>query len=202
MSGKQPLSHKRARDCSTIAGKPGFVAILTAVRYSGRNMSTTQEPHSERDLFTTYVDWQTGILSGSGVQQSIKHIGEMAGVFQDAASWAKLDPATPVYRVQYWKPVADGTSGGLFWGNSEILPGKVGNEYFMTKGHLHAQIDRAEYYATVCGEGFLLLMDLQRKTICLEMAPGRVHYIPGATVHRVVNTGKTPLRFLACWGSD
>lgn len=165
-------------------------------------MGATQDPQSGRELLTTRVDWETGILSGGGIEQSVKLLGQLDGVFQDATSWARMDPATPVYHVQYWKPVPDGTSGGLFWGNSEVLPGKVGDEYFMTKGHLHAQLDRAEYYATVCGEGFLLLMDLQRKTTCLEMRAGSVHYIPGATVHRVVNTGKSPLRFLACWCSD
>lgn len=102
---------------------------------------------SGHDQFTAFVDWQTGALSGDEIQQSTKLLGQMAGTFQDAESWEKMDPATPVYRVQYWKPVQDGTSGGLFWGNSMVFPGKVGNEYFMTKGHFHAQIDRAECMA-------------------------------------------------------
>jgi glucose-6-phosphate isomerase len=34
------------------------------------------------------------------------------------------------------------------------------------------------------------------------MAPSTTHYIPGCIAHRVVNTGQTPLVFLACWPSD
>ena len=34
------------------------------------------------------------------------------------------------------------------------------------------------------------------------MTPGTVHYIPGCTAHRVANTGKEPLVFLASWPSD
>jgi len=154
------------------------------------------------DEFTTFVDWESGALGGLGIQESTKLLGQMEGMFQDTESWGQMDPATTVYRVQYWKPVPDGTSGGLFWGNSTVFPGKVGNEFFMTKGHFHAQLDRAEYYATVSGGGLLLLMDMQRRTVYRPMKAGGVHYIPGATAHRVVNTGTEPLVFLACWGSD
>ncbi len=157
---------------------------------------------SEIDEFSAVVDWGSGALKGHAIQESTKLLGQLQGIFQDTERWKQMDPTVPVYRVQYWKPVPDGTAGGLFWGNSTILPGKVGNEFFMTKGHFHAQLDRAEYYATVSGEGLLLLMDVQRKTVCLPMKTGRVHYIPGATAHRVVNTGAAPLVFLACWSSD
>src|SRR5208283_4556122 len=127
------------------------------------------------DEFTTFVDWESGALGGLGIKESTKLLGQMEGMFQDTESWGQMDPATTVYRVQYWKPVPDGTSGGLFWGNSTVFPGKVGNEFFMTKGHFHAQLDRAEYYATVSGEGLLLLMDVKRKTACLPMKAGVVH---------------------------
>src|SRR5208283_3896456 len=127
------------------------------------------------DELTTFVDWGSGALSGNAIQESTKLLGQVEGMFQDTGSWKQMDPSTPVYRVQYWKPVPDGTAGGLFWGNSTVFPGKVGREFFMTKGHFHAQLDRAEYYATVSGEGLLLLMDVKRKTACLPMKAGVVH---------------------------
>ncbi len=34
------------------------------------------------------------------------------------------------------------------------------------------------------------------------MVPGSLHYIPGHTAHRVVNTGDQILKFGACWPSD
>jgi glucose-6-phosphate isomerase len=72
----------------------------------------------------------------------------------------------------------------------------------MTRGHFHARRDRAEFYTTVQGEGMLILMDEDRSTRVEIMSPGSLHYIPGYTAHRTVNTGDSPLVFWACWPSD
>ncbi len=136
------------------------------------------------------------------IERATKTMGDLAKVFEDEAARQLIDSAKPVYAVEYWKPVAEGTEGGLFWGNSTIFPGLVGEEYFMTRGHFHRRRDRSEFYATVCGTGLLVLMDEQRTAAVQEMTPGTTHYIPGHTAHRVVNTGDIPLTFLACWPSD
>jgi glucose-6-phosphate isomerase len=132
----------------------------------------------------------------------VKKLGELKHVFADSAAHARMDPETVVYRVWWWEPVPPGTEGGLFWGTTEILPGKVGDEFFMTHGHQHAIRDRAEFYATVSGEGMLVLHDAGGKTWCEPMSPGSLHYIPGRVAHRTVNIGHVPLRFIASWPSD
>ncbi len=148
------------------------------------------------------VNWTDGSLHGPGVRESVKSLGQLRGVFHSTRDWQQMDPETVVYRVQ-WLPVVDeGTEGGLFWGNSTIEPGLVGDEYFMTHGHFHQKTSRGEFYATVQGKGMLLFMDIERNAWAQEMAPGSVHYIPGDAAHRVVNIGSTPLRFIACWPSD
>jgi glucose-6-phosphate isomerase len=113
-----------------------------------------------------------------------------------------MDPETIVYRVWWCEPVPAGTEGGLFWGTTEIVPGKVGNEFFMTHGHQHAIRDRAEFYGTVAGEGMLVLRDEGGKVWYEPMRPGSLHYIPGRVAHRTVNIGTEPLRFIASWPSD
>ena len=99
-----------------------------------------------------------------------------------------MAPQTPIYKVQSYLPVVEGTSGGLFWGSTVVYPGHVGDEYFMTKGHFHSVPDRGEYYVTTAGESALILMDRQRQTRMEVMKPTSVHYIPGHTAHRVANT--------------
>jgi glucose-6-phosphate isomerase len=148
------------------------------------------------------VNWSTGELSGPGIEEGVKTLGQLEGLFADQAAWKKMDPATEVYRVQYWRPVADGTSGGLFWGATILYPGRVGDEYFMSHGHFHSKRDRAEIYATVKGTGALVLMDENGETWYQEMKPGSVHYVPAKVAHRTVNTGDEPLVFLASWPSD
>ncbi len=150
----------------------------------------------------TFVDWSSGDITGTGVEESVKTLGQLAGLFHDEEAWRSMDPETEVYRVRFWRPVPDGTPGGLFWGATVLQPGRVGDEYFMTHGHFHAIRDRAEFYATVRGSGAMLFMDENGATWSQDMAPGTVHYIPGNAAHRVVNTGDVPLVFLASWPSD
>lgn len=149
-----------------------------------------------------FVDWSSGEISGEGIEESAKTLGQLAGIFHDEEARRKLDPDTVVYRVRFWRPVADGTNGGLFWGATVLQPGRVGEEFFMTHGHFHAVRNRAEYYATVKGTGALLLMRQDGETWSEPMSPGSVHYIPGSVAHRVANTGNEPLAFLASWPSD
>lgn len=155
-----------------------------------------------RDLGPTFEDWATGAFAGRGIEESVKTLGQLADIFADTAAWDAMDPETEVYRTKFWRPVSDGTLGGLFWGATILQPGRVGDEYFMTHGHFHAIRDRAEYYATIKGDGSLLLMDETGETQSQTMRPGTVHYIPGSVAHRVANTGNEPLIFLACWPSD
>ena len=150
----------------------------------------------------TSVDWLTGELQGEGIQESVTTLGKLAGLFQDEAARQVMNPETVVYRVRYWHPVAEGTEGGLFWGATILQPGRVGDEYFMTRGHSHVVSNRAEIYATVRGAGLLLLMGEDGEVTTQPMTPGSVHYIPGMTAHRTINIGEEELVFLASWPSD
>jgi glucose-6-phosphate isomerase len=149
------------------------------------------------------MDWAKGLLRPDAqVRESMKTLGQLPGIFANAQAFEEMDPNTVVYRVQAWCPVSDGTEGGLFWGGTVVEPGLVGSEYFMTHGHFHLKRDRTEYYATVEGNGTLILMDESGKTWMETMSPESLHFIPPHTAHRVANTGKVPLRVVACWPSD
>ena len=148
------------------------------------------------------VDWSGGQLRGECVKKSSKKLGQLGGIFRDAERWAAMDAETLVYEVQWVEPVAQGTEGGLFWGNSVIYPGRVGDEYFMTHGHIHLLRNRAEFYATSEGEGMLVMVSADGRAWAEEMRPGSLHYVTGHTAHRVANIGSQPLRFIACWPSD
>jgi glucose-6-phosphate isomerase len=166
-------------------------------------MKTAAENGQMRFPAPIRIDLGTGSMGDDErLERANKTLGDLVGFFQDEEARQSIDGATVVYAVEYWKPVPQGTEGGLYWGNSTVFPGLVGEEYFMTRGHLHGRRDRSEYYATVSGMGLLVLMDERREAIVQEMSTGTVHYIPGHTAHRVVNTGDIPLTFLACWPSD
>lgn len=141
-------------------------------------------------------------LMGDPVSHKTTRMGDLEAVFEKEEQRLLLPRETIVYEVDLWQPVPQGTPGGLFFGTTRIQPGKVGNEYFMTRGHFHAQADRCEFYWGIKGEGTLILMDRNRKVRVEKMQPGSLHYIPADTAHRVANTGTSVLSFGACWPSD
>ncbi|HTS71036.1 MAG TPA: glucose-6-phosphate isomerase family protein [Terriglobia bacterium] len=148
------------------------------------------------------VDLRTGALQGERIQHVRRCVHDLKGLFLDEQARLAFDPETIVYQVESYFPVKEGELGGLFWGTTFIEPGMVGKEYFMTKGHFHAQRHRAEYYLTLTGCGALILMDESRRTTFEAMRPGSLHYIPSHVAHRVANVGNEVLSFTACWPSD
>jgi len=141
-------------------------------------------------------------MQGEPVINQTRKLKDIQGIFAGEKAYSEMDKEQLAYTVQSWLPVAEGTPGGLFFGASTIYPGKVGNEYFMTKGHFHSQGDRAEFYWGVQGKGMLILMDRNRKTWVEEVYPGSLHYIGGEIAHRLANTGDEKLIVGACWPSD
>jgi glucose-6-phosphate isomerase len=141
-------------------------------------------------------------LNGPGVKRSRKTLGDLAGVFANDSARAALPPETLAYEVLMHAAVPEDTAGGLFFGISLLSPGNVDGECFMTRGHFHAKSDRAEYYWGISGTGLLLLMTRDRACRVEEVRPGSLHYIPGETAHRLVNTGDERLAVGACWPSD
>jgi glucose-6-phosphate isomerase len=149
-----------------------------------------------------HLDEHTGLRPGPGVVVSQRTIGELSGLFADEAARTALPSDRLAYRVVAHLPVPEGKEGGLFFGASHVEPGLVGDEYFMTKGHLHAKLDTGEYYWGLRGEGMLILMDEQRRCWAERVFPGSLHYIPGKVAHRLANTGSTTLSVGACWLAD
>ena len=141
-------------------------------------------------------------LKGAPIVNQIRKLKDLNGVYLDVKTYDKMDSETMVYSVQTWLPVPEGSRGGLFFGTSTIMPGKVGNEYFMTKGHFHLQADSAEFYWGVQGKGILILMDRLRNTRAEKVYPGSLHYIGGNIAHRLANIGKENLIVGACWPSE
>lgn len=130
-----------------------------------------------------------------------RRLSDMAGMYHDAeaerSALAADDPL--VYEVfQYDMPAF---AGELVVCTTVLRAGKVGDEFFMTKGHYHEQRDRAEVYYGLSGRGRLLLAK-DGECEAVPMVPGGVAYVPPYWAHRTVNTGPEPLVFLAVYPGD
>jgi len=150
---------------------------------------------------TRRYDPTTGELDADeGVE---RRLSDLRGMFADGdafeAALAEGDPV--VYRVG---AVATGDdSGDLHYGVGALYPGRIGNEYFFTKGHLHTRREAAEVYVGFRGEGGMLLEDEATGETRFEpLGAGRVVYVPGHTAHRTVNTGAEPLVYIGVFPAD
>lgn len=128
-----------------------------------------------------------------------RHVSHLAQQFSDQAAVRQVieqgDPL--VYEIYHHAFVTDQTDMAM--GMSVIAPGKVGGEYYMTKGHLHERSDQAEIYYCVQGEGLLLMDDLQGDFRAEPFSAGIAIHIPPQYAHRVVNTGGRPLIFVSAF---
>ena len=114
----------------------------------------------------------------------------MRGQFADQAAYqAMLDKEdTLIYEVyEVRRPEA---AGELLSGISIVHPGKVGNEFFMTKGHFHKVLNTAEIYYCMAGEGFMVMETPEGESAIEPLAPGKVLYVPPCWAHRSVCTSR------------
>ena len=81
--------------------------------------------------------------------------------------------------------------GELAYGTTILYPGKVGDEYFMTKGHFHSKMDTAEIYYCLKGHGYLLMENPEGDIELREMTPGVSVYVPPKFAHRSINISDT-----------
>ena len=154
------------------------------------------------EAMNMHIDWLRGEMEGAAIRTSEKLLGEMYARFADRDAAEHMPADTRLYRVRWFQPENATEAGRLNWGVTVLEPGRVGDEYFMTQGHFHADPSRAEFYTVASGEGMLVLMDRERRTWAEAMRPGTLHAIDGRDAHWVVNTGAEPLIFWACWPGD
>jgi glucose-6-phosphate isomerase, archaeal len=147
--------------------------------------------------FTTMLDLDGGVLAP---QRKLveRTLGDMQGMYSAPVPDGRLDEV--VYRVsEIPTPLSE---GNLLSSTTTIEPGTVNGEYHMTKGHFHAQIDRAEIYVTLAGEGRLVMATEEGEATVEPMLRGSVNYVPGGWAHRSVNVGTERLVFFAVFPAD
>ncbi len=144
-----------------------------------------------------------GELTGS-TRTYRKLLGDMEGVYLDADAYATLlreeGPETVVYEVQEQSYSRE--PGALIVGTSRVLPGLVGDEFAVTRGHLHAIADRAELYLCLSGHGVMLLETVDGRSEAVELTAGEAVNVPGHWIHRSVNVGSEPFVTLFSYSAD
>jgi glucose-6-phosphate isomerase, archaeal len=152
--------------------------------------------------FSTTLDLRTGLLTPAG-ERIQRRLSDMRDMYADDEAIGRILHEEgdrliyEVYIVDLPQEV-----GHVLHCTTVIHPGRIGEEYHMTKGHFHAVRDRAEIYVGLTGRGMLLLMD-DEGTVCdIPMEEGTVAYIPPLWAHRTANIGNQPFTFFSAWPGD
>jgi glucose-6-phosphate isomerase len=133
----------------------------------------------------------------------VKYVRELSGIYADREHFQQLlerrgdEIAYRVNELRFTERESD-----LITGISVLNPGKVGSEFFMTRGHLHQRADRPETYFCLAGHGILLMENLEGKVETAEMRPGTLVYVPPFWVHRSVNVGSEIFATLFSYPAD
>lgn len=117
-----------------------------------------------------------------------RRLSAMRGQFlsQQAANTMLNDEDPVLYEV--YEIDRPRIAGELLHGLSIVHPGKVGSEYFMTKGHFHTVMETAEIYYCLRGQGLMVMETPEGKWDVKPLRPHAVLYVPPRWAHRSVNT--------------
>lgn len=126
----------------------------------------------------------------------------MKGMYYDKAAEQALCRTSNPLIYSFSEKVLPEENGHLQLAMTTIQPGKVGEEYHMTKGHYHQRPDTSEIYLGVEGEGYLLMQTPGGDFGATSIKPSVVVYIPPFWGHRMVNTGDSPFIFFAVYPGD
>lgn len=154
-----------------------------------------------RQPFTGQVSLGSGGLT-SGSNLVVRRLSEVRGIFADQAAVEAILVANDPVVYKVWNVPVPEVSGELQHCSTLIMPGRVGPEYFMTKGHYHVRRDTAEVYVCLRGEGRLLMETEDGRRDWQVMKPGTVSYIPPYWSHRTVNVGPEPFVFVSVYPGD
>lgn len=117
----------------------------------------------------------------------------MRGQYNDTAAYQTMLAEADTLLYEVYELARPHESGELLHGISIVHPGKVGDEYFMTKGHFHTVLETAEVYVCLGGQGVMVMETPEGEWAVEPLMPGRVLYVPPRWAHRSVNTGDADL---------
>jgi glucose-6-phosphate isomerase len=145
---------------------------------------------------TVDIDLSNGVFTPC-MEYEPRRLSRLARMFHDqvAVEQAMQSGDPLIYEIRYYPFITDNSD--MVLGTTRVQPGKIGDEYYMTKGHFHEVGNQPEIYHCVHGEGFLIMMTREGEFQISQWRAGSITHIPPQYAHRVINTGVTPLVFVA-----
>ena len=120
----------------------------------------------------------------------IRTLSALKGQFLDQATYNQMLAEEDRLIYEVYEIKRPEVEGEMLMGISIVHPGKVGNEFFMTKGHFHSVLETSEIYYCLRGEGYMVMETPEGDTSVEALSPGKVLYVPPRWAHRSVCTSR------------
>ena len=117
----------------------------------------------------------------------VRKLSSMKGQYTDTKAYEEMLLKDDCLLYEVYEKLVPELEGELLQGMSIVHPGKVGREYFMTKGHFHSILDTAEFYYCIKGHGYMMMENPEGDWAAEELLPDTVLYVPGRWAHRSIN---------------
>jgi glucose-6-phosphate isomerase, archaeal len=175
---------------------------MTTMTSTATSILTATTSTSLINPFTVGVDLEA-LEIGAAKIHNVRRASAMRGYYRDAAALEHYIAAhgNPLHYETWEQPVPE-EDGHLLFCISKLQPGKIGDEYFMTRGHYHTRVNTGEIYLCLQGEGYMAMKTGDGDFDAQRMARGSLVYVPPYWAHRSVNTGREPLTMFCVWPGD
>ena len=120
-----------------------------------------------------------------------RRLSAMKGQFLDAEAFQAMLADDDALLYEVYEIKRPEIAGELLNGLSIVHPGKVGDEYYMTKGHFHTVLETSEVYFCLKGQGVMVMETPEGEWAVEPLRPNSVLYVPPRWAHRSVNTSLT-----------
>lgn len=118
-----------------------------------------------------------------------RRLSNMKGMYADETAYASMVREGDPLVYEFHDMGLPEEEGAIAFGTSITYAGKVGDEYFMTKGHFHTILETSEVYYCLRGQGYMLMENPEGDWEARELKPGCAVYVPERYAHRSINVG-------------
>jgi len=141
--------------------------------------------------FTFDVLHQENMILSEYDNHIVRKLSKMNGQYLDMSAYDAMLAENDLVLYEVYEIKRPEIAGELLHGMSIVHTGKVGDEYFMTKGHFHTLLETAEIYFCLRGQGYMVMETPEGDWSVEALLPNKVLYVPPRWAHRSVNTSDT-----------
>lgn len=132
-------------------------------------------------------DLKTGLANKEDATSLKRPLSGLVDIFSDQEAATNLLQGDDPLVYEFYDLGIPEKAGEIAFGTSIVYPGRVGREFYMTKGHFHTILDTAEVYLCLSGYGMMMMESPEGEVEYRELLPGQAVYVPGRYAHRSIN---------------